>query len=159
MRTAVFSKDRRHRFRLTIELGLFGAGRCVFIMLNPSTANEFKDDPTVRRCQGFARKFGCNELDVVNIFAFRSTSPEALYALERDYAVGQDNDAHILAACVGARVVVCAWGNHGLLHRRGLEVKNLLASIDVKPMCLSLTKADQPGHPLYLPANAALFDI
>src|SRR5262249_1429413 len=89
-----------------------------FIMLNPSTADAFVDDPTVRKCQGFARRWGCSLLRVVNLFAVRATNPVAIKAAADP--VGPDNKAWVNAA-LGASVsgrdrvntVVCAWGVHG----------------------------------------------
>jgi len=120
-----------------------------FVMLNPSTADDVSDDPTVARCSRRAQRIGAGGVEVVNIFALRSTRPRALYAA--DDPVGPDNDEAILAGTKDAGWVICAWGNHGLLHGRGAIVLDLLRRHGRTVLCLTETVVGQPGHPLYLP--------
>ena len=150
--SAVLSADRTYRYRLVRDLGMMGNGVCCFVMLNPSTADEHEDDPTIRRCIGFARSFGCARLEVVNLFAYRSTDPEMIYAMSKDEAVGPDNDRHIAEACNVSRIVICAWGNHGSHAGRDQEVLSLIrAQQGTAPMALKInSKSGQPAHPLYL---------
>lgn len=128
----------------------------VFIMLNPSTADAFQLDPTVRRCVGYAKSWGCGGLAVLNAFAYRSTDPKAL----RDHPdpVGRDNDLVIAKVMAAARTepVIVAWGSDETLHRtgRGDAVVDLLRTAGVEPKCLHITSKGHPGHPLYLPASA-----
>ncbi len=123
-----------------------------FVLLNPSTADATHDDPTLRRCIGFARRWGYGSLTVVNLFALRATNPRALRAA--DAPVGAENDAHIIAACEGAARIVCGWGNHGILHARDIAVCGLL--LDFPLWCLGTTKQSQPKHPLYVPYRQRL---
>ena len=118
----------------------------LFVMLNPSTADHEKDDPTVRRCLGFAKDWGFGTLVVCNLFAFRATDPRKL----RDQwdPVGPANDRAIVAHAEMADEIVCAWGNNGSLWEQSASVKELLSSLSVK--CLGLTKNGQPKHPLRL---------
>jgi hypothetical protein len=146
--SAVFSPCGKYRYRLTRELG--SGPRVVFAMLNPSTATETVSDPTVTRCMNFARSWGYGSLEVVNIFAYRSTDPYAM-KLERD-PVGPDNDRHIRDACNGA-FVVCAWGRHGSFLSRDLHVIWMLRQDGVRLHCLKMTKDHLPSHPLYLPGS------
>lgn len=148
---ADFSGDLLHRYRL---YRAWGPGkRCVFVMLNPSTADESKNDPTVTRCIGFARDWGYDGVDVVNLFAWRATNPRELYVVHDPVGPGND-DAVITAARAASRVVV-AWGNHGGLHNRSHQVLDLLRPVCV-PMAFSATKQDQPRHPLYVARIAGL---
>jgi len=135
----------------------WGTGRRVlFIMLNPSTANATEDDQTIRRCRAFARAWGFDGMDIVNIFALRSTDPAALYA-HRD-PIGPLNDTTITDAARRCGRVVCAWGHHGKLLARGSAVLRLLWDLGVKPMVLGLTaRLAQPRHPLYLRRDVELF--
>ena len=151
MHRASFSSDRRYRYWLESKLG-DGDGVCMFVMLNPSTADEVKSDPTVTRCKGFARTWGYGSLWVCNIFALRSTSPDALLASPDP--LGSENDRHILRYASQADRIVCAWGNHGLHRGRGERVLRMLENDGLSGrMChLGLTKRDQPRHPLYLKA-------
>jgi hypothetical protein len=122
----------------------------MFVGLNPSTANELEDDPTVRRCIGFARKWNSGGLILVNLFAYRSTNPAAL--LEADDPIGPANDGHILASARGASRVVLAWGTRGVFLRRDQHVLSLLPGAH----CLGTTRGGHPKHPLYLPGNSRL---
>jgi len=151
--SAVLSADRKYRYRLTREFGHLG-DVCCFIMLNPSTADEVKDDPTIRRCVDFAGRFGCGTLEVVNLFALRATDPKELYVAGHD-AIGPENDHHIIEACKDALVVVCAWGNHGSYLKRDKEVLALLHAQNVSACALKINaKTSQPAHPLYLRADS-----
>lgn len=152
--TAHFSPDRLYRYRLSrvFDSTLPAVN---FLMLNPSTADAFKLDPTVRRCMGFAKLWGMGTVEVTNIFAYRATNPKELYALVDP--VGIDNDAAILAAANTAALVVCAWGTHGALVGRGLQVVTMLARAGVSVQVLKLTQAGHPMHPLYLAANTKPF--
>lgn len=151
--SAVISGCGRYRYVLGRELGA-GEGQVCFVMLNPSTADAENDDPTIRRCTGYARRFGAARLAVVNIFAFRSTDPSVLYSMDRDSAVGPENDDYLLDTVRRSRTVICAWGNHGALFGRGAEVLRLIGSVQT-PMALKINaKSGQPAHPLYLKGDA-----
>ena len=125
----------------------------VFIGLNPSTADEKVDDPTIRRCIGFARQWGCGGIHMLNLFAFRATDPKVMKAATDP--VGPDNDATIAAVCVNHRPVVACWGVHGEHLGRADAV---LAMVDGLK-CFGLTKDGYPKHPLYLPGSAGLIDL
>ncbi len=145
---ATFSADKRYRYSLWRRWGSRSSGKITFVMLNPSTADAEKFDPTVRRCFGYARDWGFGSMDVVNLFAFRSTYPEQLK--RAGDPVGPGNDAAILKAVSGSDLVVAAWGVHGRLLRRDAEVIGLLDG--VKGLhCLGRTKAGAPLHPLHQP--------
>ena len=122
---------------------------CAFVMLNPSTADENVDDPTIRRCIGFAKAWGFSGLHVANLFALRSTDPKALRK-HRD-PVGPANDSMIRGLASDCDDVICAWGAHGKLNGRAERVLTLLRGMRVSH--LGLTKAGQPRHPLYLPKS------
>ena len=145
--SAVFSRDRRHRYTLTRTWD--PAGPVVnFLMLNPSTADAFALDPTNRRCVGFAQRWGFGALVTTNIFAFRSTDPKGLRGAPDP--IGPDNDEVIIAAARSADLLVIAWGNHGSLHARGTEVLERLDHNAVTPHHLGRTRRGHPSHPLYL---------
>lgn len=148
--TATFDRSRRHRFRLS-RVWDPGGPRCCFIMLNPSTADALRLDPTVTRCAGFARDWGCGALEVVNIFALRSTDPSALRT--DPHPVGRGNDRAIVEAARAADLVVAAWGTHGEVGGRGEAVRRLLTRAGIPVHALSVTTGGHPGHPLYLPAT------
>ena len=149
--SAVISDCGGYRYRLTRWLGL-QAPIATFIMLNPSTADAEQDDPTIRRCIGFARAMGCGRLAVANLFAFRATQPADMRAA-RD-PVGPENDMYIArlareAAETGGNII-CAWGAHGKFKDRDRAVLSMLASLPIEPMALGETADKQPRHPLYL---------
>lgn len=130
----------------------------VFLMLNPSKADGRQDDPTIRRVVGYARRWGYGAVEVINLFAFRSTLPGNL-VYEAD-PIGPDNDNYILAACLRAKKegseVVAAWGTfpqfkRGSLHaRRDRYVERMLAREGITLTCLGVTKDGFPKHPVRL---------
>jgi hypothetical protein len=123
--------------------------RTLFIMLNPSTATETVDDPTIRRCIGFARSWGFDGLEVCNLFALRSTDPNAL--LRHLEPIGPLNDETIAGAPRRAGRVVCAWGSHRAMTARGPSVLRRLWDAGIAPWVLALTPGlGRPAHPLYL---------
>jgi hypothetical protein len=150
--TAEFSDDRAYRYWLTRTWD-DRLPRCAFVMLNPSTADEFKNDPTVTRCIGFAKEQGCGALSVSNIFAYRATDPKDMRAAPDP--IGPENDEAIIKAMewVGDGPVICAWGVHGAFRGRGDAVRRLLVRQGVKPLALLLTLRGHPSHPLYLAAT------
>lgn len=142
---AEFSDCRKWRYLLWRRWDQRGA-IANFLMLNPSTADEAKLDPTCARARAYAEAWGYGALIVTNVFGWRSTDPRAL-ARVRD-PVGTGNDAAILRAAKEADLVVCAWGNHG--GDRGRLVEELLRKEKTQLHALKLTGSGQPGHPLYL---------
>lgn len=121
---------------------------CVFIMLNPSTADANVDDPTIRRCINFATRFKYKRLEVVNLFAFRSPSPAVL---KKHWSpVGVENDDFIRNVCDGAGSIICAWGTHGEYMDRDAKVLAIIDPFKSKTYALGLTKDGHPKHPLYL---------
>lgn len=119
-----------------------------FVMLNPSTADAEQDDPTIRRCMGFARSWGHGGLVVVNLFAYRATNPAAMKGANDP--VGPENDQAILAAASSAARVVCAWGTHGSFQSRDRRVAGDLLAAGIPLHALELTKDGHPRHPLYV---------
>ena len=118
-----------------------------FCMLNPSTADASRDDPTIRRCIGFARAWGYGGVEIVNLFALRATEPRVLrQARDR---VGAHNDRQILAAARRVDTMVVAWGIHGALAGRDREVLALLSQ-RIRLLILGRTRHGLPRHPLYL---------
>jgi hypothetical protein len=127
-----------------------GHGTLNFIMLNPSTADAVRDDPTIRRCISFARVWGFRRLVVTNLFAFRTPSPRALRRAAEP--IGPENDAYLLRAARDAHRTICAWGTYGAHEDREAEVLTLLKQHPLEH--LGLTKHGHPRHPLYVAATA-----
>ncbi len=152
-RGALISPCGAYRYRLWRRWAP-GPRIAVWVMLNPSTADGEQDDATIRRCIAFSRAQACDALDVVNLFALRSTDPKALY--DATAPVGPENDDAIAGAVRAAAVVIVAWGNHGTLRGRGDIVLRQLRAAGAQPLCFGLTKLGQPLHPLYQPAAAPL---
>ncbi|MBF9032895.1 DUF1643 domain-containing protein [Rhodobacterales bacterium HKCCE2091] len=144
---AVYSDCERYRYTLTRVWDPAGE-RALFIMLNPSTATEVQNDPTVERCERRARALGFGAFRVLNIFAWRDTDPKAMRAAPDP--VGPGNDAAILDSLAWADRVICAWGSHGEHMDRGREVEALLRGAGAELFHLGLTKAGHPRHPLYI---------
>ena len=152
---AVFSEDRVHRYSLTRSVSIH-AGVCVVCMLNPSTADEKRNDPSVNRCIHFAQALLCGTLIVVNLFAWRATDPAELklqHGMVGRDIIGPENDQTIISAMAQATVPIVAWGNHGTYLGRGDAVLEMLDGIG--PLrAFKMTQRKQPIHPLYLPNDA-----
>lgn len=148
MGTAVFSDDGRYRYALTRRWG--DGAAMVWIMLNPSTADADENDPTIKRCIGFAQRWGYDALTVVNVFAFCTSSPAVLLRASEEGVdiVGPANDAAIRELTEGAPLIVAAWGEKGAYLGRDRAVVQLLEGRAL--MALALTGNGSPGHPLYL---------
>lgn len=155
----ILSRDGVYRYRLHRSCAPFfvaNVGRtAVFVMLNPSTADAEDDDPTIRRCVGFARSWNCAELLVVNLFAVRGSDPTVIP--QSSDPVGPGNRWHVvnaakLAVTTGGPVV-CAWGTLGCYQKQDRAVLGWLRAAAVKPACLKVTKDGYPAHPLYLPKH------
>lgn len=126
-----------------------------FIGLNPSTATAEIDDPTVRRCIGFARRLGFGRFAMLNLFSLRSTDPEGLRRAPDP--VGPMNDAVVRGWASRAELVIAAWGAHPMARERGLDVARMLLAASVKLHALGVTKDGHPRHPLYLRADSEPF--
>lgn len=143
-RKAVFSPCRQYRYVLRRAWNS-DLPECMFIGLNPSTADETLDDPTIRRCIRYAFDWGYGGLLMTNLFAYRATDPNIMKAAADP--VGAENNAYIKGYAIECGVVVAAWGTDGIHMNRASEVRQLLPQLHY----LRLTKDGHPGHPLYLP--------
>lgn len=144
--SAILSPCKNYRYELGRTWDM-GRAPLVFIMFNPSTADEWVDDPTIRKCVGFARQFGYGGIRVVNLFAYRTSNPNVLRQHKADI-VGPDNDRHI-AEQSRLGPVVCAWGQNARFFP-----ERVAAVMDLLPQgvfCLKQTSDGYPGHPLYIP--------
>lgn len=150
---AVFSDNDLYRYRLWRHVGTPEIAGCIrdrrvaFLMLNPSTATESKNDPTVRRCIYFAMRWGAEWLDVINLFALRATDPRELRGGVPP--IGPDNDAHLDEVAARAGLVLCAWGRHGAFLGRGDEVRTRLIGAGIKLYHFGENTDGTPKHPLY----------
>lgn len=145
--TAIFSHCRNYRYML-IRNWSAGTRSMAFIGLNPSTADETKDDPTIRRCMGFAKAWGYDTMFMVNLFAFRATNPKAM--LDAADPIGPENDHALQRVCSSVELVVAAWGVHGVHKARDAVVSLMIPNLQ----CLGTTKAGHPRHPLYIRKDA-----
>jgi hypothetical protein len=148
--SATFDPTRRYRYRLTRRWAR--GPRVAFVMLDPNTADATKDDPTIRRCVGFARRWGFGSLVVVNLFGLCARHPREL-ARATD-PVGPQNDRHVRRAVRSADLVVCAWGALPLARARARELDGAFGGPRLR--CLGLTKMGAPRHPLYLRSDTRL---
>lgn len=145
---AVYSPCEAYRYLLTRVWNPDGR-KALFVMLNPSTATEFQNDPTVERCERRARALGFGAFRVTNIFAFRATDPRVMRAMADP--IGPDNDAAIVdSARDWADSILCAWGTHGAHLGRGAAVEGLLRATGRELLTLGLSKDGHPKHPLYI---------
>lgn len=153
--TAIFSEDKQYRYVLTRRWEE-GDKSILWIMLNPSKADQYKLDPTLTRCLRFSQKFGYNKMIVCNLFALRSTNPKALYTHEEP--IGSENLNYILHEAQEASKIVLGWGNHS---GRDEDWKNMLLQgikgIGKEIYCLGINKNSKaPRHPLYMRSDSKL---
>lgn len=151
--SAIVSQCGRYRYRLDRRWA--DGPTCGFVMLNPSTADATEDDPTIRRCIGFAKREGCGALTVVNLFPFRATKPADLWATDPLIRIGPaQGEVEFHQAIRGSDLIVAAWGadtrgaEHWIVHRWGKQM-----------LCLGKTKNGQPRHPLYVKGDTPLVPL
>lgn len=132
--------------------------RLAWVMLNPSVADGDSDDPTIRKCMGFARRWGFGSIEVVNLYAFRATDPRVLHAaikeLGEPYAVGPRNEDSIIEVCTRAKTVIAAWGTKDFAVPHAAAVKRTLLERIPSVLSLGRTEGGHPRHPLYVPYDA-----
>lgn len=147
------SRDNRYRYWLEAKVSDHDGRVCMFLMLNPSTADAMRSDPTVSTCKRFARDWGYGTMRVCNLFALRSPYPRSLK--ESTDPVGPENDGWIVRNARDADLILCAWGNHGDHLDRSARVLRMLKGEgqSEKMRHLGLTKQGQPRHPLRLTAD------
>ena len=143
---AHFSRCRRYRYSLQRSWEA-GAGSVCFIGLNPSTADHRKDDPTIRRCVGFANDWGFAGMEIVNLFAFRATLPKDLKAAPDP--IGPRNGAWLKRAIARNDLAIACWGNDGEFLQQAAKCLKRFPQLH----CIRLNKSEHPAHPLYLPAR------
>jgi hypothetical protein len=156
---AVISADGKYRYKL----GRYWSPKAppvVWIMLNPSTADAVENDPTIRRCVSFAKRWGFGGIEVYNLFALRSPDPITIEtAID---PVGPDNDGWLMAASRSGRKIIAAWGScqtHLQMMRATQVIKILSRGGGPVPATLGLTKSGQPRHPLYVRSDAELLPL
>jgi hypothetical protein len=154
IKSAVISKCGEYRYRLTRNWG--PKPMLPFVMLNPSTADANVDDPTIRRCMGFAEREGAGGIIVSNLYAFRATSPDDMF--NAIFPTGPQNESYLSQLAfeaVGAGMpIVCAWGTLG--DENASWAICLFREAGVRLVCLGKTKDGHPRHPLYVKANQPL---
>ncbi len=150
-RETTFSPDRKYRYTLWREWSeLLGEDQiCNFICLNPSTADETKDDPTIRRCIDFSKRWGYTAFVMTNLFAWRDTSPTEM--MKQAKPIGAENDDWIHGVASYASRVVIAWGKDGGHMGRGPIVRRMLQESGIRLHHLGRCQNGEPKHPLYLP--------
>jgi len=144
---AKFSTCRKYRYALWRTWDE-SKPYAMFVGLNPSTADEVEDDPTVTRCINFAKSWGYGGLCIANIFAYRATKPSDMMAAQEP--IGSSNDDWLIKLACDAGVVVAAWGNGGRHQNRSKHVVKLLPKLH----CLKMNTSGEPAHPLYLNSDS-----
>jgi hypothetical protein len=167
--SAVISECGTYRYALW-RCWMTGDGQVLFVMLNPSTADASKDDPTIRRCVGFAQRWGYASVAVGNLYGYRATKPADLS--RADNPVGEasprrfgsiyrnENDNWLRKLALQSRRVIAAWGaNEGPCSTRAAEVTDILAAYAGPIDALGFTKAGKPRHPLYVKGDVELLSF
>jgi hypothetical protein len=162
--SAIFSACGQYRYLLTRHLSDPNASApgkvATFIMLNPSTADATRNDPTIRKCIGFARRWQCDTLQVLNLFAVRATDPRQMKCAADP--VGPDN-LHWFARALTPgtstnHLVICAWGVHGAHRGQDRAILRWLDQQGIAPLTLGYTRHRHPRHPLYAPYATGLVE-
>lgn len=152
--SAVFDKDRKYRYSLK-RIWDEGKGKVVFILLNPSLADEGKNDRTTARCISFAKRFGYGSLEIVDLFAYITPNYRELKSLDKSVAIGAENTIYLTRALNSADKIIAAWGENAIMHERHKEIEEFIAVYNVD--CLGeLNKSGFPRHPLYVRKDVEL---
>lgn len=139
---AVFSACRRYRYAL-MRTWEPSKPTCLFVGLNPSTADETENDHTINRCLSYARNWGYGRMFMGNLFAFASTDPAGMKkAID---PIGPENDAWLMKLSATSDLTVGVWGNHGAFMGRSTQVRGILGDL----YCLRINKSGEPAHPIY----------
>ena len=144
--SATFSDCGKYRYSLKREWDK-DKPFVLFICLNPSTADDKNDDPTLIRCISYAKQWGYGGVYVTNLFAYRATNPRDM--LSSQDPIGIDNDKRLRKLSKSAGLVVAAWGNHGKHIGRSDEIRKEVSNL----YYLKLNASGEPSHPLYLKSN------
>ena len=146
---ATLSKCRKYRYVLW-RVWDKSLPHIMFIGLNPSTANETQNDPTILKCIQYCKRWGYGGFYITNLFAYRSSSPDILKKSKKP--IGLKNDYWILKTAKSSEKIVACWGEHGAFKDRDQELKKQLSNL----YCLKTNKSGQPAHPLYLKSSLDL---
>ena len=144
---AIISDCQKYRYALWRNWDL-SKDKVMFIGLNPSTADHVDDDPTIRRCIGFAKSWGYGGLYMTNLFSYRTSSPDKLRNIKNPIG-NPDNDDWIKKLYNKSSIIIAAWGNASFNKNRKEEIRNLCSDMH----CLKINKTGNPGHPLYQPGH------
>ncbi len=155
--------EENHRYSLTRVWDITNENRALFIMLNPSTADEQQDDMTTKRFINFAKRWKCGSLEICNLFSYRTTYPKDLRKLPYPDIIGEKNRYYLEKAFKEATIVVVAWGKQGKLHKQSTHIHHLLKQWShehKKPIyCLGFLRNKEPRHPLYAPTETEKIDF
>ncbi|MEC0179955.1 DUF1643 domain-containing protein [Paenibacillus peoriae] len=157
-KTAELDSTEQYRYLLRREWDEDKAS-ALWIMLNPSTADHQDDDPTIKACIRFTKKWGYGSFEVVNLFAYRATNPSDLKKLEKEIAIGAENLNYIGEALKRADLVVAAWRSNGKTHKRNQDKELISLLGNYKLKCLAILANGDPRHPLYISIDSPLQDF
>lgn len=158
-KTAHISECGLYRYRLTRH---WNEGRLLpFVMLNPSTADANIDDPTIRRCMGFAKRENAGGIVVVNLYGLRATDPAELHRVKDPFGPNNRAEIHAMGkyAFLCGMPIVCAWGTNGWFKSANRDTIHLLKSTGASLVCLGTTKSGEPKHPLYIKGDQPLIQF
>ena len=159
--SAIISVDGMYRYYLH-RLVVSGTGRACWIMLNPSTADAVYNDPTINRVIDFTRRFGCREVEVVNLYAYRTSKPTELWnAYKENFdIVGPENDTHIMQVISRSSLAICAWGAIPVnARKRAQSIIDTIRNVGKRPYVLKLNQDGSPQHPLFVPGHTLLREL
>lgn len=145
--TVMFDSTEEHRYRLSVIWDVTKSS-CLFIMLNPSTADALQSDNTLNRCIGFAERDGFGSLEVVNLYSYRTKDVKELW--ESGQLHKPENDIRVREAIRTADKIIVAWGNDGARSGKYRSVLNWIHEAEETPYCLGKTASGMPKHPLFL---------
>jgi hypothetical protein len=146
IKNAILSSDRKYRYVLS-RIWDDSKQAVMMVGLNPSTADENEDDPTVARCINFAKSWGYGGIYMLNLFAVRTPKPKKIY--KADEPIGSENDKYLKEYSQKCDKIICAWGNDGSYKNRSNEIKSNFSHL----YYLKINKSGEPAHPLYLKSD------
>ena len=145
LKFAEFSKDKKHRYYLSRKWS--ENEQVLYVLLNPSKANNIKNDHTINRLITISKNLGYGGFEVVNLYTIINPKRNKLYEKKRKFS--EKNKKLIAKLVARHKTIIYGWGATE-------NEPNWLSNIVKSPLCFNINKNGTPKHPLYLKKESTL---